>query len=238
MPFSNVYTAPDRDKLPERKTDEQLREIVRQQAEQRYDPILQGLPRLHETMQRQGMEAMGAQGLAGTGLGVRNAMIPIAQQNQRMVGDTLREKGQFQQTAFDHLQGVERGRADQLTSEDFSRWVQQQQLGQQQFANLAPYLYGTWSERQQLPLQWTGIIGEVPEDLNLGGPPLTATLQDVKTYVGNKGQYAMTNINGRNVVTINGRQIDVELVGGTIQNGVPMLPQWIIDAALGAGGGK
>ena len=238
MPFTSVYTAPDRDKLPERKTDQQLLDLVRRQSEQRYDPILQGLPRQHETMQRQGMEAMGAMGLAGSGLGVRNAMIPIAQQNQRMVADTLREKGQFQQTAFDHLQNQERARADQLTSEDFSRWYQQQSLGQQQFANLAPYLYGTWSERQRLPLEWTGIMGEVPDDLNLGGTPISGTMQNVQSYVGDKGTYALSNVNGRNVVTINGLQIDVALVGGSMQNGVPMLPQWVIDAALGAGGGK
>lgn len=120
------YEEPDT--VRDQRTPEDLKSMVSKQAEMRYGPALRELPTQHQQLQRQGQEAMAAQGLAGTGIATREAMIPIAQQHQRQLADILQEKGLYKQTAFDELEMRERDRTDQLIQQNFANWIAQRQL--------------------------------------------------------------------------------------------------------------
>ena len=241
-----MYKPYEEKEIPNQMTQEDLRKAAELQSDIRYDPQIQQIDRSHPTMQRQGMEAMAAKGLGHSGIGVRESMIPIAQTIQRKLSDALAQKGQFAQGLYDQLHMGERDRTDRLSQQDFANYLAKQNLGLahqgmgiNQFQALAPYMYGTWAQRQELPLQWTGTIGEVPGDFNVGGAPFPSLgPTNASTYVGDRGTVKVEQKNGNDVVTINGLTIDVASVGGYVQNGQAFIPGWIIDYALSVGGGK
>jgi len=111
--------------------------------------------------------------------------------------------------------GVDLGEQQQL----FGQSMAQQDLGLRQFQAQAPYQYLTEYQRQQLPYQWSSLMGQVP-GMNL----IPVTGGSVSTGPGGM------------VLTLNGRQIDqamAEALGGYVSGGTFYLPQHIANAFLG-----
>jgi hypothetical protein len=108
------------------------------------------------------------------------------------------------------------------------------------FNTLAPYQYLTEAQRQQLPLDWTQVIGSVPGSTpGAGGnlpsmPTGSGALVPARDYVtSHGGTIRYDTRGGRDIVTINGKEIDVAAVGGSVVGGRAQLPQWVLDTALG-----
>ena len=154
----------------DQRTESQIWDMVRRQGSMRYDPQLQAIQREHPRMQRQAQEAMAAQGLAGSGLAMREAVIPLAQQQQRMMGDVRAERGMFEQTAFDEQTLRERDRTDRMMNEHFNRWMQEQQLGMARVDQTFNQWLGEQGlERQFAADEFNRWLGENQHMLNVTG---------------------------------------------------------------------
>ncbi len=100
------------------------------------------------------------------------------------------------------------------------------------FRTTAPYYLQREEFRQQLPLQWTQAMGQVPGGAVPGGGGQVPARQ----YVEQKGGQIShrKDAQGNDIVTINGRDVLVQSIEGAyIQDGRTYLPQWVIDQALG-----
>lgn len=113
-----------------------------------------------------------------------------------------------------------------------------------EFNTLAPYLTQTINDQVSSILQadqiYGGATGWNPTSGNTGTAPSQGQsggnelILDVRGYVSqNGGTVDHQVINGRHVVYVNGKPIDVLAVGGRIDGGRAMIPQSYIDAALG-----
>ena len=103
------------------------------------------------------------------------------------------------------------------------------------FQTTAPFNMMTESERQRLRIEWAGAIGEVPGSSPGQAGQATGGLIQARDYVTQKGGSIFHRVvNGRHIITINGRDIDVLAVGGNLDGGRAYLPQSVIDVALGA----
>lgn len=100
----------------------------------------------------------------------------------------------------------------------------QRQLDITQFQAQAPYMYGTWAQRNQLPQDWANITGTVP-----AGPGYEPV--PVRDYVGSRGSVSYDPNTGN--VLINGQPINPKTVGGWITpEGRSYIPRNIVDQAL------
>ncbi len=114
------------------------------------------------------------------------------------------------------------------------------------FSTTAPYTMMTQHQRQMLPWTIAQIMGETvqgspysPHMEHAPGISGAASEESVpaRQYVESRGGKIAwrRGPDGGNIVTINGRDIDVEGSGGINLNGRIHLPQEVLDAALGVG---
>ena len=105
------------------------------------------------------------------------------------------------------------------------------------FQATAPYQYLTEYQRQTLPLEWAGAIGEVPGGTIPGSVPSeqAAGFVPARQYVEQLGGRVTWRRapDGGNIITVNGVDIDVEAVGGENRGGRIFLPQYVIDQVMG-----
>lgn len=100
----------------------------------------------------------------------------------------------------------------------------QRQLDIQQWQAQAPYMYGTWDQRNRLVQDWAQITGTVPSGPGYEPVP-------VRDYVGSRGSVSYDPNTGN--VLINGRPINPSSVGGYITpEGRAYIPRNIVDEAL------
>lgn len=100
----------------------------------------------------------------------------------------------------------------------------QRQLDIQQWQAQAPYMYGTWDQRNRLVQDWAQITGTVPSGSGYEPVP-------VRDYVGSRGSVSYDPNTGN--VLINGRPINPSSVGGYITpEGRAYIPRNIVDEAL------
>lgn len=101
------------------------------------------------------------------------------------------------------------------------------------FSTMAPYQFLTEQQRQMLPMEWAGLMGEVPG----GAMPESGGTVPARQYVEQLGGSITWRRapDGGNIVVVNGKEIDVEGMGGQNIDGHVYLPQTILDIALGRG---
>jgi len=125
--------------------------------------------------------------------------------------------------------------------------TQAEQFKQTYAFNLLPYFALTEEQRQQLPLYWAQVIGEVPATLPqpVGAlPPMPEgaagtpyELLPLRAYAASVGRGHLVDWDPTTgEVIIAGRrytQRDIERMGGKIVNGITYLPRYILDRLLG-----
>jgi len=109
----------------------------------------------------------------------------------------------------------------------------------QEFLGTAPYMHLTASERNRLLYDWAALMEEMPGHLpgQTGGGTRDESdkMVPAREYVESRGGaiHWERSEDGGDIITINGRRIDVQASGGDNVDGTVYLPAHILDAAMG-----
>ena len=145
---TDEYEATDPEDIRERLNEAQIGEMVQRQADMRFDPERRVLEREFPAQQRAVTEAEGA--MAGTGVGMGRAGVPLARQQMQELQDMEADRGMFEAAAYDDMYMRERERADALLQEEFQQYIQEQNLGIQR----AQADFNQWLQERQADMQY------------------------------------------------------------------------------------